>query len=138
MEAVTIWFNIWIGVAILALNLRVQAAAIIQDQSILKRRLYQAVFGCIGAGIICMLVGALYSCIGLYPWTWVTVGFVFIISVAVPLLVKLKTGGLTGGGSKESGKKLDSAAVRLMVAAVSIILVSFIVVLILQQLGILS
>ena len=136
-EPVTIWFNFWIAVAVLALHLRVRAAAITQDQSALKRRASQAAYGSFGGATVCILFGILYLCLGLPAWSWISVAIVLIISVAIPLLIQAKTGGLTGGGSKESGQRMDTVAYWLMYTSVAIIIVSFITLIILQQLAIL-
>jgi hypothetical protein len=136
MEGITVLFNFWIAVLILALNLHVRAAAMLQDQSALERRVSQAAYGSLGGAGACVLFGIVYFFVGLPFWTWISMAVVLIVSVAVPLLIQAKTGGLVGGGSKESGKKMETAAQGLKYAAVAGFIVTAVVV-ILWQLAIL-
>ena len=137
MEPATIWFNLWIAAAILALNLRVRAAAMMQDQSALERRVSQAAYGSFGGAALCILFGILYFCSGLPAWSWVSAAVVLTVSVAIPLLIQAKTGGLAGGGSKKLGQKMETIAKQLMYSAVAIIVISAIAWFILRQLAIL-
>ena len=136
MEAAAVWFNLCIAVVVLALNLRVRAA-IMQNQPDLKKRVYRAAYKSFGGGIVCILLGVLYVYLGLPPWSWMSGAGILIISVATPLLIQAKMGGLAGGGSKKSGKKIDTIAKRLICAAVAVFLVSAAALVILRQLAIL-
>ncbi|MBM3143179.1 MAG: hypothetical protein FJ005_09125 [Chloroflexi bacterium] len=105
MEPITIWFNFWIAVAVLALNLRVRAAAMLQDQSALERRVFQAACGSFGGAGLCVLFAIVYFCVGLPAWSWISMAIVLTVSVAVPLLIQVRTGGVGWGRLKRVGQK---------------------------------
>lgn len=110
-----------LAVFILALNLQFQAMVILDRQKS-RRKILQFAIVCAVLGIVCIAFGVFsLARFTIFGWSWITMGTICIISIAIALFVQYLEIGKAEGDRKEFGQKLYTCTDGLVKATIVII-----------------